>query len=323
MKVFISWSGERSLAIANAIRGWIPAVLNSVHPYITSKDLDKGTVWSTEITTNLAAAQMGIICLTAENLTEPWVLFEAGALSRALPDKGRVYTYLLGLKATDIPPPLSLFQATFATEEDTFRLVKSINDCVAAAGEEAADADTLDLRFSSLWPRLEERIGNVPHAHAAPRPRDPRAISEEILETVRTMAHSQSQVHALIRRLDVSARVPSRPKRASFEPRPLDEPAPEARPPIPMEPLNERPPQLRFLGYFAPESVRAASKSRILRAEDAVNDPGDLFTALICSGLVDTAGDGVVVLTERGALMAESELLQESMRRPSRGSGAP
>lgn len=32
MKVFISWSGERSQALAQALRDWLPLVLHFVEP---------------------------------------------------------------------------------------------------------------------------------------------------------------------------------------------------------------------------------------------------------------------------------------------------
>jgi len=43
MKVFLSWSGPQSKELAEAIRDWIPVVLQAVTPYFTPSDIEKGT----------------------------------------------------------------------------------------------------------------------------------------------------------------------------------------------------------------------------------------------------------------------------------------
>ena len=40
--VFISWSGDRSKEIAEALRKWIPSVLQFAKPYYTPSDIEKG-----------------------------------------------------------------------------------------------------------------------------------------------------------------------------------------------------------------------------------------------------------------------------------------
>jgi hypothetical protein len=42
MKVFISWSGDRSKQLAEAIHWWLPNVMQFVKPYFTPADIDKG-----------------------------------------------------------------------------------------------------------------------------------------------------------------------------------------------------------------------------------------------------------------------------------------
>ncbi len=41
-KVFISWSGELSNKLAEAVRQWLPGVLQFVKPYFTPSDIEKG-----------------------------------------------------------------------------------------------------------------------------------------------------------------------------------------------------------------------------------------------------------------------------------------
>ena len=65
-------------------------------------------------------------CLTRENLSSPWLLFEARAISKHR-EAGHVCTYLIGLTSNDVEEPLSQFQHTRADKEDTLQLLQTIN----------------------------------------------------------------------------------------------------------------------------------------------------------------------------------------------------
>ncbi len=82
MKVFISWSGPRSAAVAEALRYWLPKVIQALEPWMSADDIEKGTRWRSGIATELEQSSVGIICLTRENLDSTWIHFEAGALSK-------------------------------------------------------------------------------------------------------------------------------------------------------------------------------------------------------------------------------------------------
>jgi hypothetical protein len=98
MDVFISWSGERSRVAAEALRAWLPKIINAIKPWLSSADIDKGARWSTDVASRLEAAKAGIICLTQNNLHSDWILFEAGALSKTLQNT-YVCPFLIGLEA--------------------------------------------------------------------------------------------------------------------------------------------------------------------------------------------------------------------------------
>jgi hypothetical protein len=94
---------------------------------MSAEDLDKGSRWSGEIARELEVCSFGIICLTPENMSAPWISFEAGALSKSM-DNSRVTPLLLDLSPAEITGPLTQFQATELNKKDVARMVKTIND---------------------------------------------------------------------------------------------------------------------------------------------------------------------------------------------------
>jgi hypothetical protein len=185
MKVFISWSGERSRAVAEALREWLPNVIQTVNPWVSLADIEKGARWSTEIASQLEACCVGLICLTPENLSAQWLLFEAGALSKTL-DKTFVCPYLLNLQPTDVQGPLSQFQAITTEKEETRRLLHTINK---ALGEHALQTSQVNASFEKWWSDLDSQLEAI-SAMQLPTPpkRSDRELLEEVLDTVRVLA---------------------------------------------------------------------------------------------------------------------------------------
>ena len=98
--VFLSWSGNSSKSAAQVLRAWLPTVVQNIRPYMSAEDIDKGERWSIDITRQLEETNFGIICMTLENIAAPWVLFEAGALSKSI-ERSRVSPLLFGLNPSD------------------------------------------------------------------------------------------------------------------------------------------------------------------------------------------------------------------------------
>jgi hypothetical protein len=183
-KVFISWSGDLSRKLADTLRQWLPGVLQFVKPYFTPEDIEKGTRWGSDIVKELESSEIGILCLTKNNTASPWMLFEAGALSKSL-EKSKVCTVLFGIETTDLKGPLTIFQHTKFQKDDFRKLVKSIN---AAGGDVKLDDAVFEGVFEMWWPRLEEKVGTVlsghNETHEGPH-RSERDMLEEILELTR------------------------------------------------------------------------------------------------------------------------------------------
>lgn len=149
---------------------------------MSAADIQRGAQWPSQIAGRLAECNVGIICLTPENLNERWILFEAGALSKLL-DRAYVCTYLVGVEPAELEWPLAIFQATIATQESTRALVQTLNGALEDRGIEAARLNNI---FDVWWPELEQRLRELPVQDTVAAPeRTSRALLEEILALVR------------------------------------------------------------------------------------------------------------------------------------------
>lgn len=188
MRVFISWSGNRSFKVARFLDSWISSVIQAIDPWISSEDIDKGSLWFSEITTRLATTQTGIVCLTKENLNKPWILFEAGALAKGL-SSSRVFTFLIDLEPKDVTDPLAQFNHTLPDKGNMYRLMSSINKCL---GERALKESKLKEVFGTYWPQFDKEFKKIldttktsKEEEKEERPKDD--ILNEILYSVRSL----------------------------------------------------------------------------------------------------------------------------------------
>lgn len=186
MKVFLSWSGERSKKVALALRGWLPLMLHYIEPWMSEVDIPAGDRWAAEVGKELEASAFGIICLTPENLTQPWILFEAGALAKSL-SASAVCPFLLGVELSDLAGPLAQFQGKKVEPESVLEILQAI-DAKATQSNNAARIAEL---FEVLWPKLEARLQAIPRA-AVESPAPPRSqadVLEELVSVVRSLEH--------------------------------------------------------------------------------------------------------------------------------------
>ena|ERR1044072_4427570 len=194
MKVFLSWSGERSQAIAEALRDWLPKVIQAIQPWMSAVDIERGARWSSDIAAELEKTSFGILCLTPENLDAAWIHFEAGALSKTL-EQTFVCPYLFELEPTDLKGPLVQFNAAKANKEDTRKLVLTMNEALEIPLAKA----TIEESYEVWWPKLEREFNILPRPNLQVKHERPeREILEEILDLVR------EQARANISRADIS-----------------------------------------------------------------------------------------------------------------------
>jgi hypothetical protein len=122
-----------------------------------SKQIEKGDRWSQRIGERLAEYHVGLICVTPENSAAPWLLFEAGALSKTL-GTAKVCPVLLGVRPKELQGPLTQFQATSIEKGDLLSLLWTLN---GKLNDEAVDTAVLTGAFNREWPRLERKLRKV------------------------------------------------------------------------------------------------------------------------------------------------------------------
>lgn len=197
MKVFISWSGKLSQAVALELRDWLPAVIQSIDPYVSSEDIEKGARWGSEVSKELETSDFGILCITPTNTGAPWLNFEAGALSKSI-DRSRVVPFLFRLDRADLPQgPLVQFQSVLAEKDEVRKLVLSLN---GACGESGLEEPRLEGFFEHWWPKLRDslRAIKVEDADAADPQRTDQDVLSEVLEIVRGQTQLLSNPETLL-----------------------------------------------------------------------------------------------------------------------------
>lgn len=199
-KVFISWSGKYAMDVANALRDWIPDVIQSVETWASDQDISVGDRWQAVIASELDNTNLGILCLTKENMEKPWLMFEAGALSKSL-SSSRVMPVLIGMERADIynGHPLSSLNNVFLNEAGIMEVLLAINAELPSSSQ--LTNERLERIFKSMWEELEKKLDAAHNAEedrqskvkaiSTQTQRPQREILDDILGGVREIIRNQ------------------------------------------------------------------------------------------------------------------------------------
>lgn len=180
MQVFISWSGDASQQVAALLKQWLPEVIQSIRPWLSSKDIGKGDRWSPAIAKKLSETDQGVVIVTPTNIDAPWLNFEAGALAKSL-SNAQVRPLLFGLGPSDLSGPLAEFQATEALDRaDMLEFMKSLND----QSEQALEQRILERSFARSWDDFSQRVEKIDVGQESSGRRQTRRSQEDILSEV-------------------------------------------------------------------------------------------------------------------------------------------
>ncbi|MDU8994525.1 TIR domain-containing protein [Streptomyces mirabilis] len=186
MQVFISWSGDASKRCAEALREWLPFINQEIAPFVSSQDISKGERGLNAIATQLQECSFGIVCVTRDNQSAPWINFESGAISRVLGENS-LAPFLLDMPIKDLTGPLTQFQATeSSSQEDVWAMVKSINDKC----ENIVEHERLRTTFDKFRGDLENKLQEI--RDQQPKSQLPERDTSEILNELVGLVREQS-----------------------------------------------------------------------------------------------------------------------------------
>ena len=154
MRVFLSWSGNRSKQAARELHQWL-ARLFPASRYGCRK-LSPGGRWSVSLQEALNRSDFGVVCVTPDNVDSHWLLFEAGAISKK--SKALVAPLLIGLQPDELPPPLQQFQAVTSDYAGLYALCKELNSRMI---DGRIEEKTLEKRFSKSYGAIEAALAKL------------------------------------------------------------------------------------------------------------------------------------------------------------------
>lgn len=160
MRIFLSWSGDRSKYLAKCFKEWLPNVLQYVDPYMSEKDIKLGERWGKSIEENLRSNDFGLVFVTPENINAPWINFEAGALSKSL--QSRLVSILYSAEVTILNNgPLKQFQSSKEVSKESIKqLILDINEF--AEDSECLKLERVETAFEKWWEDLENNLNKTP-----------------------------------------------------------------------------------------------------------------------------------------------------------------
>jgi len=148
---FLSWSGARSECLARYVNDSLPTIVPGVRLFY-SPEINPGTIWANEVAVAIRKARFAILCITRDNLSSPWLQFEAGALWKGFAVASAVCPLLLDVSVEELPGTFRLFQAKRFDKKGFKEL------CDFLARKTNFDPNRLRRNFKAVWPGLEDDV---------------------------------------------------------------------------------------------------------------------------------------------------------------------
>jgi hypothetical protein len=198
-QIFISWSLSASRVTAERAYEFLRRLFPTFKFFISSENISSGQRWFDVVSEKLNKCTIGIIVVTEENLSRPWIHYEAGALAK-LVEKSRVMPLLCGVSPAAIADtPLSAFQASELSKSGMRRVADSIREHTEYGQSDGDFAEHFDM----LWERHGEKLCILPPSsiEAGARPNQAKQRGPSQAEIGAQIAHLTEIVKSMEARL--------------------------------------------------------------------------------------------------------------------------
>ncbi len=162
-KIFISWSGSPSREVAilleSYLKIWIP--FPNVEWFLSSSTesgIESGDRFMRTLDKNLQESDFGILVLTKNNIDSPWILFEAGAISKNV-EISKVVPFLINRDINDIEKPLNSFHYVDLEEDKILKLIITITKYIFSGKEISVELKIqLENKLRNTWEKFISSI---------------------------------------------------------------------------------------------------------------------------------------------------------------------
>ena len=189
MRIFVSWSMERSKHLSEIFSKYLPMILQNVEVFVSHADLDPGIEWNLKLNQELDSTDFGIICVTPENQNQNWIHFEAGKLSKHIEnDATRLIPVCYDMDLSELVSPLSQYQGKKFDVEDIRLIFKSVNQIQ----EKSVPLEHFDELFDKFKKEIKKHIADTPtiDPDKIPEKRSEESMLAELLLLVRGQANT-------------------------------------------------------------------------------------------------------------------------------------
>lgn len=167
-KIFISWSGKRTQEFALCLKNVIEETIfpqTGLECFVSNVDIASGTDWWTKISGELKECNLGILCVTNENIDAPWIYYEAGGMAaRDVPS----IPLLINCKVNSlVDSPLKGKQCiNFENRKEFIKMINDINTRFNKLLPDSIVVHMAEIGYDELNTKLESAIENLKNISA-------------------------------------------------------------------------------------------------------------------------------------------------------------
>ncbi|MCP3944968.1 MAG: hypothetical protein GY710_26300 [Desulfobacteraceae bacterium] len=165
MTLFISWSGTQSQKVAKQLVVMLKQLFPNIKSFMSEQQIEIGQRPLEIIANELKESDFGIICVTEESIIAPWVLFEAGCISKKC-GISRLMPYMINIDRKLFQGnPLEQFQNAKSDKKGTYKLVTTIYTVFKEFTEDHRNISEFKEHFELVWNKYKEKIDKIKDEH--------------------------------------------------------------------------------------------------------------------------------------------------------------